>query len=294
MGLLNTGFAVLWWAFWTIFMILGQLWSDSYPNYPEECQNLNDIIHLLVPQIEFREITDIWAGAHLLIFIIWALFFTPKGRSKERLFRIFFFLWGTIYALRGFSLVLTRYPRTNLEGNNANPEHLWWGVLGGVIGISPTMTDLMFSGHTATMVLVSEFLGYYTQHNIFSTLLWLFTLIGAFLISATQIHYTADIFIGWLIADYIFHRYHSIFDTEYLMAWRPSVKLTNIPSGIVLPATMVDADGKRFNIVRRENNKKKKRKLSQKEKAKNQLLDPYKFSSEPRQRLWKFLKKFDN
>ena len=264
-------------------MVLCQLWSDSYENYPSECQNLKDIIHLLIPQIKWRTITDIFAGGHLVIFIIWALAFTPKGRSKERLFRIFFFLWGTIYALRGFSLVMTRYPRTNLEGNNSNPEHLWWGVIGGVIGISPTMTDLMFSGHTATMVLVSEFVAYYTSHSIFSNILWLITFVGAFFISATQIHYTVDVFIGWLIADFVFHRYHAILDTEYLMAWRPSVKLTNIPSGIELPAQIEDANGRKFKIVRKERSERTKS---------NTSLDPHRYSSRPREKLWKFLKRF--
>lgn len=274
----STAFAIAWFLWWTVIMIVAQLWCDHRPNYPLECQELYDILHSIFPKVEFRAITDIWVLGHLLIFVLWIWLLPPKGRTRERLIRVFFFLWGTIYLLRSICLVLTQIPRTDLEGENARPDSIFWGVIG-FFGTNPTMTDLVFSGHTATMVLVWEFVAYYTNHSIWSTLLWLFTVTGSVLVSITHMHYTLDVFIAWGVADWVFHRYHSILDPQYLLAWRPGYRLTEIPSGIELPATLTDRGGREFEL-----RSKKKGKRS---------LNPFKYYTKARHAAWHHLKNFD-
>lgn len=244
---------MIWFFWWSIIMIISQLWCDHRPNYPIECQELHDILHSIFPKIEFRAIADIWVGIHVFIFIMWIVFFPPKRRRRQRIIRIFFFLWGSIYMLRSICLILTQIPKTDLVGENARPNSIFWGIIG-FFGSHPTMTDLVFSGHTATMVLIWEFISYYSNHSIWSTILLLFTVVGSLLVSITHMHYTLDVFIAWIVADYVFHRYHSILDSEYLMAWRNGYHLTKVPSGIELPAELVDRGGRRFQLKSRKNN----------------------------------------
>ena len=229
-------------------MVLAQVWCDYMPANDKECHALYDILHELFPRVTFRPIADIWAVSHIIFLALYIAFFLPKGRSRERVVRVFFSLWGCVYALRTFSLIVTRYPRILMEGGVVHPDGVWWAFFNFFSGEDPTVSDYMFSGHTATMVLCTWFIAYYSNHNFWSSLLWVYTIVGSVLVSITLMHYTADVVVAWWVSDWVFHRYHSIFDPEYLRAWRPGVRLTNIPGGIELPAQMVDASGAQFEL----------------------------------------------
>ena len=274
----STVAAVLWFMFWTSTMVMAQIWCDYMPANDKQCHAMYDILHEFLPRVNFRPIADIWAVSHVIILTIYIFAFLPRNVSKERVIRIFFFLWGCLYALRTFSLIPTRYARIMVEGGTIHPNGVWWAFIGFFSGQEATVADYMFSGHTATMFLCSYFVGYYSNHSVWSSLLFVHSFVGAVLVSITWMHYTIDVLIAWWMVDWVFHRYHSIMDPEYLRAWRPGVRLTNIPGGVQLPATMTDASGTTFELVGDKGRK---------------SVDGGKYYNSARYSLWRTLKAFD-
>ncbi len=274
-----TFWAVLWFVFWMMAMVLAQIWCDYMPAKDAECFGLYDILHEFLPRITFRPLADIWGASHVVILLIYITFFLPKKRSGERVIRVFFFLWGCVYAARTFALIPTRYPRILMEAGSVHPDGAWWAFFNFFWGGDATVADFMFSGHTATMVLCTHFVAYYSNHSIFSSLMWVYTLVGSVVVSITLMHYTTDVLIAWWVVDWIFHRYHSVIDPEYLRAWRPGLQLTDIPGGIELPATLQDASGVVYELVG--------------ETPKVKRVNAKKYFSSPRYALWKAFKAFD-
>lgn len=276
----STFAAVLWFIFWMLAMVLAQVWCDYMPAEDQKCGALYDILHDLLPRIKYRPISDFFAASHVVILVLYVIFFLPKGRSKERVIRVFLFLWGCIYALRTFALIPTRYPRILMEGGVVHPDGAWWAFFHFFSGSDATVSDFMFSGHTSTMVLCTWFVAYYSNHSIWSSILWVYTIVGSVLVSITLMHYTTDVLLAWWITDWVFHRYHSIFDPEYLRAWRPGVNLTNIPGGVELPAQMTDASGQVFELVGGDDKRHKR-------------INAGKYYNSARYQLWKYMKAFD-
>lgn len=112
------------------------------------------------------------------------------------IFRRFMFIYGTVWLLRAFSIVLTVLPNP-LEQCKAilhpNPFVAAWLL---VFDINHTCADVFFSGHAVGITLFVLFWQRYTKHWFFKIIMWILWVAGCFLIIATHYHYTIDVIFG--------------------------------------------------------------------------------------------------
>lgn len=185
------------------------------------------------------------------LFLLFILFFLVTCNGL--VFRRFFWIMGSIYFMRGFTVWATRYPKVPFPGDNTHPASVFLGAMSVVFGFSHTATDLMFSGHTALMVTIAMFFTYYRREV--STFIWMAVFLGIIMILATRHHYTADILVAIFISAPHFIMYHLLFEPEFMLSFSPHLRL-HFPhpskSGrggtITLPATLVDAKGRKTHL----------------------------------------------
>lgn len=188
------------------------LHSDGLENYA--CESLWDLGFHLIPLAPLNAfwLPDAMAlGAVVLFFIFTCVVFAEKPEERIRVLRRFFWVMGTVYFMRGWTVWGTRYPRVpySLITNQPNnrPQYPALEVLAIVAGFHSTTTDLMFSGHTSLMCVIAWFYTWYFPAPA-GALGWQWATLGILLILATRHHYTADIVVALFISTSVFLAYH--------------------------------------------------------------------------------------
>lgn len=110
--------------------------------------------------------------------------------------RRFLFIYGSVFCLRSFSIVLTVLPNPLEQCQTVlhpNPFVAAWLL---ILHINHTCSDVFFSGHAVGMTLFTLFWQKYTKHLFFKVIMWIVWVVGCFLIIATHYHYTIDVIFG--------------------------------------------------------------------------------------------------
>lgn len=233
----------------TILMGIAQIYSDSLPEYPDECKQLQDLGFKVFPYLGssvmnatfWVSVSSVWIVASVVVFVITAivLSLTPP-RNGGLMVRRFFWIMSVLYLTRTIALLLTRYPGLLSAEERYVPDNWLGGSILILLSIHATGSDMMFSGHTALWVVMSLSIARYTNYSSFSMLYWISSVLGIMSIVVTRFHYSADIFIGFVISKLVFTCYHLFFDSLYMRYWVPGVAIVD-PSGA---NSVVGPDGK--------------------------------------------------
>jgi len=242
--------------FFTIIlsMALVQLWIESRELEGQGCKLFDTGQFILgkamlnfMSSSFFSSIADVWVAASVVGFFFWlGLDFS----HPEREFGRFFIIWGLVYFQRALAIGATRYPL--LAGNEPFvPPNPVLGALLIVLGLMKTYSDFMFSGHTATWVVISFFIIRYAHNRFLGWLYIAFNFVGPFLLVAVEEHYLADVIVGALVGFWTFVGYHLLNDDRFLTPFRGlwSIRMDkNAVTRIVYPIMMIDAEGNKWEI----------------------------------------------
>jgi len=185
----------------TIFLIviytmaLFQLWIESNP-IVGECA-LFDTGQWLVGAAPltfmthsfFHSIADIWVVVSVVLFFIWNWL---DFAERELVFGRYMLVWASVYAQRIITIGATRLPIISGDEPFVTSSPIWGAILV-TVGVKKTLSDFMFSGHTATWVITALFVLTYAHHRFLAWLYVAFNIVGPFLLLVVREHYTADI-----------------------------------------------------------------------------------------------------
>lgn len=205
------------------WFLLGLAWSalagvrgDYIPTYPDVCGPLVDLGHQITPNLSgivFTRFADIVVLGAIGLWILFGLLIVPRSLMGKRLMilRRFFWVLGTVYFIRGFTVWVTLIPRVEHATDGIDTSLNWFvNFLLVFIQVDQTASDLIFSGHTALLVTVAWFFSYYIPQS--SGLAWIYASLGMYFILSTRHHYTVDILVAFIITSLIFWVYHLLFD----------------------------------------------------------------------------------
>ena len=207
------------------WLLLGLAWSalagvrgDYIPTYAPICSPLVDVGHQITPNLSglfFTRFADIVVLLAIVLWILFGLLIVPRSLEGKRLMvlRRFFWIVGTLYFIRGFTVWVTLIPRPEHATPGIDTSRSWFvNFLLVFLQIDQTASDLMFSGHTALLVTIAWFFSYYIAHA--SGMAWLYTILGMYFILSTRHHYTVDILVAFTVSSLVFWVYHLLFDND--------------------------------------------------------------------------------
>ena len=178
-----------------------------------------DLGHMITPNLSgafFTRLADVIILVGLILFILFCVIIVPRDLMGRRavILRRFFWIAGTLYFIRGFTVFVTLIPRVAHDTNGVVLSDGWFlAWLKVLLQIEQTASDLMFSGHTALLVTIACFFSYYIPQA--SAAVWLYTLLGMYFILATQHHYTVDLLVAFIISTLLFTLYHILYDGHW-------------------------------------------------------------------------------
>ncbi|BFU18788.1 sphingomyelin synthetase, putative [Entamoeba histolytica HM-3:IMSS] len=234
-------FGVFWMAlcgYWnSVFQVLAQerytQWLMMHPEVPRRLV-LPDFFFKVLPYFKQSWVCDIYIGI-FVIFTNIRFLLTPY---RSCVIRRYFFLQGTIFLIRSFSIFFTIMPDPSLSTSNVKYNPFIEGFLI-MFGIHKTSYDCMFSGHTANIVLcacmwyqysdsapifkldclnswpINSPTGYPLRFTITKAIGWIVCIGGILLFCVTHLHYFVDIYIGCIVAFLLFKLYHNYILTIY-------------------------------------------------------------------------------
>jgi len=229
-------------------MAMLQLYPDSLPDYPPECQSLYDLGFTVLPQLadSYSVLADVLVLVTIGSFILITIFLLP---NPQLIIRRWLFLLASLYLLRGVMVVLTRYPRLPFKMDKFTPSNPIQGAFLIMIGSAKTATDIMYSGHTVNFVLAGSFISRYTGYGVFSFFFWGLSLTGVLALIATREHYSTDVLVAFIITKLSFWVYHLFFDSLYMRFWVSGFTLKDTgPVKLILPAKIVGSYGQEMEI----------------------------------------------
>uniref|UniRef100_A0A915AKQ5 Sphingomyelin synthase-like domain-containing protein n=1 Tax=Parascaris univalens TaxID=6257 RepID=A0A915AKQ5_PARUN len=163
-------------------------------------------------------------------FLVLLVFF---HQERLILLRRTFFIVGCLYTMRTISLLCTQLPSGYVNNNSQcrarmNRSSMSWDSLAlrilqqtiklGFQDVDDKMLcgDLLFSGHTISMVISSLTIGYYLPHSHKSLryVPWVLTWIGMICMVVSRTHYTIDVVFAYWLSTGIFTLYHSFSEIE--------------------------------------------------------------------------------
>jgi len=233
------------------FMAIMQLYPDSIPDYPVVCQNLSDIGFKIIPQLsdDFTQVADIWILATIGVFVFILVPFVLD--TPQLVLRRWMFLLGSLYLLRGLTIIDTRYPRLPFKGDKYQPNNPLEGAFMIMVGAKSSATDMMFSGHTINFILVASFVSRYTMYGMFSYFIWIANTLGILSLIAVREHYTSDVVMAIILTKLAFWTYHLFFDSLYKRFWVSGLVIEDTGKiDLVLPAYIKDSIGQKIEIDR--------------------------------------------
>ncbi|KAK5982345.1 Phosphatidylcholine:ceramide cholinephosphotransferase 3 [Trichostrongylus colubriformis] len=198
-------------------------------------QPLPDILFSLFPEQEWAShFGDYMTFATLTSLCVLLIF----HQSRAIVARRFLFIFATIYGLRSVTLLITQLPpgyenntmrcreQVNITFKLFLSRIVEQAVRAGFQGKSNLICgDMLFSGHTLTMVTCALCVAYYlpARWRMFQWIPILFTAIGMACMIISRDHYTIDIFIAYWLSSFIFRTYHAFCEVNIPVERRKSV-----------------------------------------------------------------------
>lgn len=253
----NTWIAIGYFFFAVFINSLAQLWGESQPDLPADCK-LYDTGFMLVPHIHvswisqatIQTLSDTWVVVSVLTAFIMFGFLT---RHPQLTIRRFILLWATAFLIRGTIVGDTRYPRLNYNSNEKFlPKNPVWGAILIMVGARTSITDAMYSGHTATWIITAYVALRYVRCRILKVFYLIFNIFGIVSLLAVREHYSADIVVAVWMSSFIFLVYHLFLDPLFIRKWKPAIVVALSEGALLaqpryaLPLTIRDAEGHEF------------------------------------------------
>lgn len=205
--------------FVVILTTICRVWASSV-NYHQEGIKIGDAGFVMVPHY-----SDQYAD-YLIDFLV--VFSITLGvarvlMEKKRMSLIRMIVWclNIVYIIRCFTIVMTVFPNPygecvwdlNMKNKDLIEKHteLWlflWDIWDVLVSGKRTCGDVMFSGHT-TSVVAGILCWLFTENQLHTRLLVSSQgIISLFMIISTRFHYTDDVIIGTAITVLVFLTYY--------------------------------------------------------------------------------------
>jgi NhaP-type Na+/H+ or K+/H+ antiporter len=119
---------------------------------------------------------------------------------------------GILYIIRAITISVTTLPPPN---PNCQPKYARDAVsyaeyaMGQIIG-DFTCTDLIFSGHTLTLMIAALTIDWYFSYRFMVPLFYLLAVVGTLTIVASRMHYTVDVVLSWILCFVVYNCFHEV------------------------------------------------------------------------------------
>ncbi|KAJ4456047.1 hypothetical protein PAPYR_8893 [Paratrimastix pyriformis] len=255
LGRVSGTFIVAFMAFYLMSAV--QILIEDAPNTD---RYIFDAGHYFLPSLErWPWIPNLAVTIWSCGFLVYLILLGDGISGRLCLFRRFLILQTMIFLLRSITISVTILPDPMIVPRTNPLDKYPWPLrpLLVMVGILPTTRDYIFSGHTATAVLVARLIFNHTKWKklwfpillvgLLGTLA-VFTMVGCFFTLSiddpqkARFHYTVDIFLGlvlaWLLFDWYITRVQSPPTTSLKLLWwldRPLPLWTDTPRPVMAP-----------------------------------------------------------
>ena len=224
MELERTFYALLFFAFCVIIMVIFQLISDWLferslsQNKEIASLPLDDrILHWIPDLTKISRLPDYLVQAFLVLTVIFNVLLRDRKGNLLKfgglvMLRRMLFIMGFIYFLRAFCFFVTALPNPRPQCQLQYPTGYWTNYIVLVVkiltGQIASCTDNIFSGHTSMAIICL------LTFHLYQSRIWV--IIGAYVIAfctifailATHLHYTVDVLIAIIVSSSIYLSYH--------------------------------------------------------------------------------------
>lgn len=176
---------------------------------------LPDLGFALCPEIPRERLADDICSAILGISLASTLFHSERWKILQR----FSLLEGSLFILRGCTISITLLPNPfkACQVQAEIDESLIYQGLRVMAGQRVTCGDVLFSGHTAIMVLCCLFWFHYMPSGVpprisrvIKWIIFIATFCGVSACVCTKFHYSVDVTVGVILASCLFTLYHLV------------------------------------------------------------------------------------
>nr|CDJ85075.1 Protein SMS-1, isoform d [Haemonchus contortus] len=226
------------WCFLFVYFSIAGLCNWAVVAYTHDFgtrQPLPDIVFSLIPEQEWAStLGDYMVMATLTSFCLLLVF----HQSRAIVARRFLFIGATLYAFRSVTLIITQLPpgyqnnamrcrdQVNITLSVFLSRVVEQAIRAGFQEKTKMLCgDMLFSGHTLTMVTSALCIAYYLPAK-WRLLQWVsnfFAAVGMSCMIISRTHYTIDIFIAYLLSNFVFRTYHAFCEVDIFMERRKSV-----------------------------------------------------------------------
>ncbi|KAK5973147.1 Phosphatidylcholine:ceramide cholinephosphotransferase 3 [Trichostrongylus colubriformis] len=226
------------WLFLFVYFIVAGLCNWAVVAYTHDFgsrQPLPDILFSLFPEQEWAShLGDYMVLATLTSFCVLLIF----HQSRAIVARRFLFIGATLYAFRSITLIITQLPpgyenntmrcreQVNLTFSIFLSRVVEQAIRAGFQDKTKMICgDMLFSGHTLTMVTSALCVAYYlpARWRLFQWIPNFFAVIGMTCLIISRTHYTIDIFIAYWLSNFVFRTYHAFCEVDIFMERKKSV-----------------------------------------------------------------------
>lgn len=196
---------------------------------------LPDILFSLFPEQQWAsQVGDYMVSVTVACFVALLVF----HRARAIVARRFLFTAATLYAFRSLTLIATQLPpgyednalrcrdQVNLTADILVSRVFEQAIRAGFQNKTKLLCgDMLFSGHTLSMVLSALFIAYYlpSRWQLLQYVPVAFTVLGVVCVIISRTHYTIDIVIAYLLTNFVFRLYHAFCEVDVFMERRKSV-----------------------------------------------------------------------
>ncbi len=199
-------------------MALFQVWADA--RNPGSDGILPDIGFETLPHYmnDFM-VTDIYVYGWLLI-TLWRLYYTG---NFEIALRRFFWISGTLYIIRGFTITFTVLP-TPYTGCQPRIHEMPLVVAVKIVfGNLSTCGDVLYSGHTMMLTASALMWQLYDRRRFAVVIAWIISVVGMLIIISTHFHYSDDVIIAFIFTTFVHMVYFLALQLNYYEQYTPSL-----------------------------------------------------------------------
>lgn len=178
-------------------MALFQIWADA--RNPGSDKILPDVGFETLPHyVNNFMVTDIYVYGWLTITLV-RLYYT--GYFEIGL-RRFFWICGTLYILRGFTITFTVLP-TPYTGCQPHAHEIpLLTAVKIVFGNLSTCGDVLYSGHTMMLTASALMWQVYDKRKFAIVSSWIVSIVGMLIIVSTHFHYSDDVIIAFIFTSF--------------------------------------------------------------------------------------------
>jgi len=194
-----------------IFMGIVQVWQQGRSS--QASGKISDLAFDFLPFLDWPWLSSVF----LIILLIATILVSPFTGYFELLWRRHFWMQGTLFALRALTISGTVFPdpRGKCSPHIDDDWIVWHGILT-TVGLYTTCSDMMFSGHTVTFILLAFIWHQYVKIEWAAALVYTWVFIGILSLLVTRFHYIDDIIVAFMLTIGIIIIYHwSIYGIEF-------------------------------------------------------------------------------